>query len=70
MLDAAFFLRVGPNVRDRYRKHIFKDAKDVFGNNFNHIKKTKKVYQYMEKEKERTNLNGSLHNIQDHWHLY
>lgn len=34
MLDTAFFLRVGPIVRDRYRKHIFKDAKDVFDNNF------------------------------------
>ena len=42
MLDAAFFLRVGPNVRDRYRKHIFKDAKDVFGNNFKPYKKNKK----------------------------
>ena len=42
MLDAAFFLRVGPIVRDRYRKHIFKDAKDVFGNNFKPYKKNKK----------------------------
>ena len=30
MLDATFFLKVGPNTRDRYRKHIFKDAKDVY----------------------------------------
>ena len=34
MLDAKFFLRVGPNVRDRYRKHIFKDAKDVYDKDF------------------------------------
>ena len=34
MLDATFFRRIGPNVRDRYRKHIFKDAKDVFGKPF------------------------------------
>ena len=34
MLDKIFFLRVGPNVRDRYREHIFKDAKDVFGKPF------------------------------------
>ena len=34
MLDAKFFRRVGPNVRDRYRKHIFQDAKDVFGKPF------------------------------------
>tara|TARA_R110002096_G_scaffold170495_1_gene342920 strand:+ start:73 stop:507 length:435 start_codon:yes stop_codon:yes gene_type:complete len=34
MLDAAFFRRIGPNVRDRYRKHIFQDAKDVFGKPF------------------------------------
>ena len=41
MLDAKFFLRVGPNVRDRYRKHIFKDAKDVYGKPF---KKYSKEY--------------------------
>ena len=34
MLDLKFFLRVGPNVRDRYRDHIFEDAKDVFGKPF------------------------------------
>jgi len=34
MLDKKFFLRVGPNVRDRYRKHIFQDAKDVFDKPF------------------------------------
>ena len=34
MLDAKFFLRVGPNTRDRYRKHIFQDAKDVYGKPF------------------------------------
>ena len=31
MLDKTFFLRIGPNVRDRYREHIFKKALDVFG---------------------------------------
>ena len=34
MLDGTFFLKIGPNVRDRYRKHIFQDAKDVFGKPF------------------------------------
>ena len=34
MLDKKFFLKVGPNVRDRYRKHIFQDAKDVYGKPF------------------------------------
>ena len=34
MLDATFFRRIGPNVRDRYRKHIFQDAKDVFDKPF------------------------------------
>ena len=34
MLDTKFFLRVGPNARDRYRKHIFQDGKDVFGKPF------------------------------------
>ena len=34
MLDATFFRKIGPNVRDRYRKHIFQDAKDVYGRAF------------------------------------
>ena len=34
MLDAKFFIRIGANVRNRYRKHIFQDAKDVFGKPF------------------------------------
>ena len=34
MLDKIFFLKVGPNVRDRYREHIFKKALDVFGKPF------------------------------------
>jgi len=34
MLDKKFFLKVGPNVRDRYRKHIFQDAKDVYDKPF------------------------------------
>ena len=34
MLDKMFFLKIGPNVRDRYREHIFKNAKDVFGKPF------------------------------------
>ena len=42
MLDATFFRRIGPNVRDRYRKHIFQDAKDVFDKPFKDYKKNKK----------------------------
>ena len=34
MLDAKFFRKIGPNVRDRYRKHIFQDAKDVYDKAF------------------------------------
>ena len=34
MLDKIFFLRIGPNVRDRYRDHIFNKALDVFGKPF------------------------------------
>ena len=48
MLDATFFRRVGPNVRDRYRDHIFKKAKDVYGKPF---KKYSKKYG----EKKRAN---------------
>lgn len=42
MLDKTFFLKIGPNVRDRYRKHIFQDAKDVFDKPFKDYKKNKK----------------------------
>jgi len=47
MLDKTFFLKIGPNVRDRYRKHIFgsdasgqyvQQAKDVFGRKFKSYK--------------------------------
>ena len=34
MLDLQFFLKIGPRVRDRYRDHIFRNAKDVFGKPF------------------------------------
>ena len=34
MLDKMFFIKIGPNVRDRYRQHIFKKALDVFGKPF------------------------------------
>ena len=41
MLDAKFFIRIGANVRDRYRDHIFRKAKDVYGRAF---KKYSKEY--------------------------
>ena len=34
MLDLKFFLRVGPDARDRYKDNIFRKAKDVFGKPF------------------------------------
>ena len=34
MLDAQFFIKIGANVRDRYREHIFRKAKDINGNSF------------------------------------
>ena len=34
MLDTKFFIRVGANVRDKYRKHIFAKARDVYGKSF------------------------------------
>ena len=42
MLDKIFFLKVAPNVRDRYRDHIFKKALDVFDKPFKDYKKNKK----------------------------
>ena len=46
MLDLNFFLKIGPIVRDRYRKHIFKDAKDVYDRPF---KKYSKTYEEAKK---------------------
>ena len=37
MLDTKFFIKVGPNIRDRYREHIFKKAKDINGKSFSKI---------------------------------
>ena len=34
MLDKKFYLKQGPIIRDKYRKHIFEKAKDVFDNTF------------------------------------
>ena len=34
MLDATFFRKVGPEIRDLYRTAIFENAKDVFGKPF------------------------------------
>tara|TARA_Y100001963_G_scaffold160246_1_gene269594 strand:- start:5828 stop:6259 length:432 start_codon:yes stop_codon:yes gene_type:complete len=34
MLDKRFFEKYGPDVVSKFRKHIFEDAKDVFGNKF------------------------------------
>ena len=34
MLDKQFFITHGPIIRDRYRKHIFDKAKDVYGKPF------------------------------------
>ena len=34
MLDKKFFDRVGLRVRDKYRKHIFAKARDVYGKAF------------------------------------
>ena len=43
MLDSTFFRKIGPNVRDRYREHIFKDAKDVWGTKFKFYKEPYKT---------------------------
>ena len=34
MLDKTFFIKIGPNIRDRYRDHIFRNAKDIKGQKF------------------------------------
>tara|TARA_Y100000593_G_C4230506_1_gene296738 strand:- start:64 stop:501 length:438 start_codon:yes stop_codon:yes gene_type:complete len=41
MLDIKFFLNEAATVRDKYREHIFRDAKDVFDKPF---KKYSKEY--------------------------
>ena len=35
MLDKKFFLKYGPDVVSKFRKHPFQDAKDVFDKPFN-----------------------------------
>ena len=42
MLDKQFFTTHGPIIRDRYRKHIFGKAKDVYDKPFKDYKKNKK----------------------------
>ena len=37
MLDLKFFLKEGPEIRDRYWLHIFKSAKDVYGKKFSNV---------------------------------
>ena len=39
MLDKQFFITHGPIIRDRYRKHIFDKAKDVYGKPFKRYSK-------------------------------
>ena len=34
MLDKQFFFKVAPKIRDAYRDHIFKNARDVNGHKF------------------------------------
>ena len=34
MLDKKFFFKYGPDVVSKFRKHIFMDAKDVYGKKF------------------------------------
>ena len=47
MLDKKFFLKEGPNVRDRYRDHIFRKARDVYDKPFSKNYNTK----YLEKKR-------------------
>ena len=51
MLDAKFFLKVGPRVRDRYREHIFKKALDVNGKKFPSYNKSKASIKYGERKR-------------------
>ena len=34
MFSTKFFTKLGANVRDKYRKHIFAKARDVYGKSF------------------------------------
>ena len=34
MLSKIFFQKLGANIRDKYRKHIFAKARDVYGKSF------------------------------------
>ena len=54
MLDLSFFLKVGPNARDRYRTHIFEDAKDVYGKTFKGYTSTPASRKYGELKRANT----------------
>ena len=64
MLDLKFFLRVGPDARDRYRKHILKMLKMFL------VSHLKAIPKNMVKEKKQTNLKDRHHNMQVAMHLY
>ncbi len=51
MLNRKFFLKEGPITRDRYRKHIFEDAKDIDDKKFPNYTKTKFSKLYGERKR-------------------
>ena len=53
MLDKKFFIRVGANVRERYKKHIFTKAKDVYDKQFPGYNKTPGSIKYGERKRAR-----------------
>ena len=45
MLDREFFTKLGANVRDKYRKHIFAKARDVYSKSFKGYTQDYKKYK-------------------------
>jgi len=45
MLDREFFTKLGANVRDKYRKHIFAKARDVYSKAFKGYTQDYKKYK-------------------------
>ena len=64
MLDKKFFIKVGANTRDKYRKHIFAKARDVYGKAFkgytSEYGKKKRANKFKEQHGRSLNTNAPI----------
>ena len=64
MLDKKFFIKVGANTRDKYRKHIFAKARDVYWKAFkgytSEYGKKKRANKFKEQHGRSLNTNAPI----------